>query len=159
MKNRKGFYLCVLGLCVTAVPLFTDGGRICGVLGPTLVLFGVLWNGLRQSKAKDERKPLSKPSIVNTVEKTPQELIEDAEEVITTTYYEMSDGTWKTDGHTYQHKLVISGRLNNAVRDITYTILSNVENITFEQAWKASGLSSNIEDYFKIEDAVFVAVK
>lgn len=71
----------------------------------------------------------------------------------------MSDGTWKTDGHTYQHKLVISGRLNNAVRDITYTILSNVENITFEQAWKASGLSSNIEDYFKIEDAVFVAVK
>ena len=22
MKNRKGFYLCVLGLCVTAVPLF-----------------------------------------------------------------------------------------------------------------------------------------
>lgn len=100
-----------------------------------------------------------KPSIVNMVEKTPQELIEDAEEVITTTYYEMSDGTWKTDDHTYQHKLVISGRLNNAVRDITYTILSNVENITFEQAWKASGLSSNMDDYFKIEDAVFVAVK
>ena len=64
MKNRKGFYLCVLGLCVTAVPLFTDGGRICGVLGPALVLFGVLWNGLRQSKAKDERKPLSKMKVI-----------------------------------------------------------------------------------------------
>lgn len=63
MKN-KGFYFCVLGLCVTAVPLFTDGGRICGVLGPALVLFGVLWNGLRQSNAKGERKPLSKMKVI-----------------------------------------------------------------------------------------------
>lgn len=71
----------------------------------------------------------------------------------------MSDGTWKTDDHTYQYKLVIAGRLNNAVRVTTYTILSNIEHITFEQAWKASGLSSNSDDYIKIEDAVFVAIK
>ena len=76
-----------------------------------------------------------------------------------TTYYEMSDGTWKTDDHTYQYKLVITGSLNNAVKDTTYTILSNAEDITFEQAWKASGLSSNLDDYFQIEDAVFVAIK
>ena len=61
--------------------------------------------------------------------------------------------------YTYKYRLEVTGRLNNAVEDTTYVILSNIENITFEQAWKASGLSSNIEDYFKIEDAVFVAVK
>ena len=63
-KKHKGFYLCALGLCVTAVPLFTDGGGICGVLGPALVLSGVLWNGLGQPKAKSERKPLSKMKVI-----------------------------------------------------------------------------------------------
>lgn len=98
-------------------------------------------------------------TVVNTFEQTPLELVEEAKEVIMTTYYEMSDGTWKTDDHTYKYRLVITGRLNNAVKDTTYTILSNIENITFEQAWKASGLSSNLDDYFKIEDAVFVSIK
>lgn len=88
-----------------------------------------------------------------------EEYIENSKEVITTTYYEMSDGTWKTDQHTYQYRLVITGRLNNAAKDITYIILSNIENISFEQAWKASGLSSNSDDYFRAEDAVFVATK
>lgn len=71
----------------------------------------------------------------------------------------MSDGTWKTDDYTYQYKLMVTGRLHNAVRDTTYTILSNIEDITFEQAWKASGLSSNLNDYFKAEEANFVAIK
>lgn len=31
--------------------------------------------------------------------------------------------------------------------------------VSFEEAWKASGLSSNSNDYFKAEDAVFVAAK
>ena len=53
----------------------------------------------------------------------------------------------------------MTGRLHNAVNDITYTILSNREEITFDQAWKASGLSSNLEDYFQAEDAVFVAIQ
>lgn len=42
---------------------------------------------------------------------------------------------------------------------ITFVFLSNIENITFEQAWKASGFSSNTNDYFKAEDAKFVALK
>ena len=37
----------------------------------------------------------------------------------------------------------------------TFTFLSNVE-ITFDQAWKPAGLSSNMNDYFDIEDAVLV---
>lgn len=101
--------------------------------------------------------------IVNTFEKTPSEdverRIENAEEVIMETYYEMSDGTWKTDDYTYRYKLMVTGRLHNAVRDTTYTILSNIEDITFDQAWKASGLSSNLNDYFKAEEANFVAIK
>ena len=101
--------------------------------------------------------------VVNTFTETPEELIteriEQGEEVTMQTYYELSDGTWKTDDCAYQYRLVVTGRLHNAVKDTTYTILSNIEEITFDQAWKASGLSSNTEDYFAGEDAVFVAIQ
>lgn len=72
------------------------------------------------------------------------------------TYYELSDGTWATDENNYKYKLEITGRLNNAAKDSTYVYLSNIEDITFEQASKASGLSSNTEDYFDVETAVLV---
>ena len=49
--------------------------------------------------------------------------------------------------------------MNNAAKDSTFVFLSNIEEITFDQAWKASGLSSNMDDYFDIEDAKFVAMK
>lgn len=101
--------------------------------------------------------------VVNTFTATPEELIteriEQGEEVTTQTYYELSDGTWKTDDCAYQYRLVVTGRLHNAVKDTTYTILSNIEEITFDQAWKASGLSSSTEDYFSGEEAVFVAIQ
>lgn len=102
------------------------------------------------------------PYAVNTFEETPSELVEeylDDEKVVTTTeYYEMSDGTWQSGGHTYQYRLEITGRLNSAARDSTYVILSNRDDITFEQAWKASGLSSLMNDYFEAEDAVIVGI-
>lgn len=72
------------------------------------------------------------------------------------TYYEMSDGTWQNDGNSYQYRLEISGRMPNAVKDITFVYLSNLEIITFEQAWKAAGLSSHLADYFSPEEAVLV---
>lgn len=72
------------------------------------------------------------------------------------TYYEMSDGTWQADGYTYKYRLEITGRGHNAIADSTLVYLSNIENITFEQALKAAGLSSNIHDYFDPEDAVCV---
>lgn len=49
--------------------------------------------------------------------------------------------------------------MNNAAKDSTFVFLSNIEDITLEQAWKASGLSSNRNDYFEAEDAKFVAMK
>ncbi|MEE1086478.1 MAG: hypothetical protein U0L05_04840 [Schaedlerella sp.] len=78
------------------------------------------------------------------------------EPVILVKHYEMSDGTWKTDEYTYQYRLVISGRMNNAAKDSSFVFLSNIEDITFDQAWKASGLSSNMDDYFDVEEAKFV---
>ena len=102
------------------------------------------------------------PYVVNTYEETSADLVEEYtenSEIITmVTYYEMSDSTWKTDSHTYQYKLELTGRMHAAAKDSTYIILSNTDDITFDQAWKASGLSSNLDDYFKEEDAVIVGI-
>ena len=100
-----------------------------------------------------EETELSKqdPTVARTFEKG-----ENGDDHTWVTYYEMSDGTWQVDGHTYKYRLEITGRLHNAVVDSTYVYLSNLEEITFEQAWKASGLSSDSNDYFQIQDAVLV---
>ncbi len=76
-----------------------------------------------------------------------------------TTYHGMSDGTWQEGGHTYRYRLEISGRMPNAARDSTFVYLSNLETISFEQAWKASGLSSSPDDYFSRGEAVLVEWK
>ena len=74
-------------------------------------------------------------------------------------YSEMSDGTWQCNGNVYKYRLVISGTLPNAEKVTTFVYLSNLEEISFEQAWKAAGLSSNSNDYFNAKDAVVVEVK
>lgn len=100
------------------------------------------------------------PSVVKTYEVTDSELAFENDELVTLVkYYEMSDGTWKTDDYTYQYRLEITGRNNAADKDTTLVFLSNIEDITFEQAWKASGFSSNMDDYFDEEDAKFVAIR
>lgn len=72
------------------------------------------------------------------------------------TYYKMSDGTWKCNDVTYKYRLEISGRMPNAAKDSTFVYLSNLEEITFDQAWKAAGLSSDLNDYFAPNDAILV---
>ncbi len=104
-----------------------------------------------------------KASVVETYEVTDPDLVEEysaeGELVTMVRYYEMSDGTWQTDDHTYKYRLEISGRMNNAAKDSTFVYLSNLYNITFEQAYMAAGWSSNLDDYFDPEDAVLVAMK
>lgn len=78
---------------------------------------------------------------------------------ILVTYYAMDDETWQADGNSYQYRLEITGRMPNAATDSTYVYLSNIEDISFEQAWKASGLSSFLDDYFSAEDAVCVEMR
>ena len=75
------------------------------------------------------------------------------------TYYEMDDGTWMYDGRNYKYHLEISGRLSNAAKDSTFIYLSNIEDIPFDRAVMASGLSSNMADYFSPDEAVFVGWK
>ena len=72
------------------------------------------------------------------------------------TYYELSDGTWQADGKVYKYHLEITGQLPNSTEESTFVYLSNIEKITFDQAWKAAGLSSNKADYFSAEEAILV---
>ena len=72
------------------------------------------------------------------------------------TYYKMSDNTWKCGDQVYKYRLEITGRMPNAAVDSTFVYLSNLPEITFDQAWKAAGLSSDSNDYFDPKDAVLV---
>ena len=102
-------------------------------------------------------------AVVNKYEETPPDLTEqyvnEGKFLTMMPYYEMSDGTWRTDKHVYRYRLEITGRMNNAAKDSTFVYLSNIEDISFDRAWKAAGLSSNSEDYFDEADAVLVAIK
>ena len=86
-------------------------------------------------------------------------IIADKAESVELDFEKMSDGTWKTDAHTYQYRLEISGRMPNAAKDSTFIYLSNLDSIPFEKAYMAAGLSSNMDDYFDPKDAVLVALK
>lgn len=105
----------------------------------------------------------NEPYVVHTYEATAPEAVEECFEnnkfVTMVPYYEMSDGTWKTNDFTYQYRLEVTGRMNCAEKDSTYVFLSNIKEITFDQAWKASGLSSDMNDYFEEKDARLVAMK
>ena len=71
-------------------------------------------------------------------------------------YCEMTDGTWMCDDHLYEYRLEIKGRMPNAAVDSSFVYLSNIVEIPFDQAYKASGISSNLDDYFSPEEAVLV---
>lgn len=72
------------------------------------------------------------------------------------TYSELSNGTYSCEEHIYKYRFEISGRMPNAAKNSTFVYLSNLPEISFEQAWKASGLSSSLDDYFSEEDAILV---
>ena len=48
-----------------------------------------------------------------------------------------------TDTNTYKYRLEITGRMPNAETDSFFIYLSNVKEITFDQAYKAAGISSD----------------
>ena len=86
------------------------------------------------------------------------ESLESDDYTVLVEYYEMSDGTWKTDKYSYKYRLVITGKNETAVKDTTYVFLSNLEEISFEQA-NRSVLSSSSSDFFNEEDAILVEIK
>ncbi len=93
---------------------------------------------------------------------TPEDQINETSEkgefVIYHLHYKTADG-WYSEGHHYQYRLEITGRLSGAEKNTTFIVLSNTKDITFEQTWKASGLSSNLEDYFDPEEAIIAGIK
>ena len=72
------------------------------------------------------------------------------------TYYEMTDGTWMCDNHLYKYRHEITGRMPNAAVDSSFVYLSNIDEISFDQAYRAAGVSSDSDDYFSPEEAVLV---
>lgn len=96
-------------------------------------------------------------------EPTPSEQIDEKYDnedfVITKLHYENLDGEWVSEGYTYKYRLEITGRMNHAAKNTTFIVLSNTEDITFDQTWKASGLSSNMADYFDPTVSVIVGHK
>ena len=72
------------------------------------------------------------------------------------TYFRNTNGTWQVDGRNYKYRHVLTGRIPNAAQDTTFVYLSNLEDITFEQAYKAAGFSDNCADWFLVEDAILV---
>lgn len=76
-----------------------------------------------------------------------------------TTYYELSDGTYRADGRDYRYRLEITGRMHDAAVDSTFVYLSNLESISFERAWRAAGFSSDSRDYFTLEEAILVEAR
>lgn len=99
-------------------------------------------------------------SIV-TYEETPKnqiyEKVANDELLIYKTHSQMNNGTWYAENYYYRYRLEITGKMNNAAKSITYIVLSNRENITFEETWKADGYGSLSTDYFEPGDAVIVA--
>lgn len=99
------------------------------------------------------------PYVIRAYEVTPMEEVEKGVEAVYVPYYEMSDGTWATADHSYKYRLEISGDpRGSSTMIITYVVLSNTQEITFGQALMASGLSSNLGDYFAPEESVIVGV-
>ena len=97
-------------------------------------------------------KALYEPTPAEQIEET----IENEEFVISRLHYETLDGKWACEGYTYRYRLEISGRLHNAAGNTAYIVLSNTREIGFDETWKASGISSDLADYFDPAVAVIV---
>ena len=90
-------------------------------------------------------------------EAEPEEYAEEYKGMGGEKYYKLKDGTYKYGDYSYKYRLEITGRMPNATNDSTFVYLSNIEDISFERAWK-SVFSSNYEMLFSPDDAVLVEV-
>ena len=70
------------------------------------------------------------------------------------TYQELKDGTWKCEGTVYPYRLELSGTLPNARADSHYVVLSQREDVTFEEVsqWLLSSVTPfDPDDYILVE--------
>ena len=146
MKNKQGQIMLVAGTAKGYKEMSVgveDGKILVDGNGEEISYWG------EQGLASHYASMVKIPPAADPVEKIESEF---------RTYYKMSDGTWMFRGYTYKYRLVITGRMPNAVKDTTYVYLSNLEDISFDRAMWASGLSSNLSMYFTAEEAVLVEI-
>lgn len=70
------------------------------------------------------------------------------------TYQELKDGTWQCEDTVYPYRLELTGRQRLAVQDSTFVVLSQREDVTFEevsQALVSSIASLDPVDYVLVE--------
>lgn len=70
------------------------------------------------------------------------------------TYQELKDGTWKCEDTVYPYRLELSGTLPNARVDSHYVVLSQREDVTFEevsQCLLSSVTPYESDDYILVE--------
>ena len=124
---------------------------------------GTVWSGIQMDENSNILSAGSYPEYVTVYEETPTEQVgetyDKGEIVIHKTHYQDIDGSWVCNGYGYLFRLELTGRMHASEKNITYIILANRKDITFDDAWKAGGLSSNLNDYFTPEDAVIVGTK
>lgn len=77
---------------------------------------------------------------------------------ILVTYCETEDGTWECNDTVYQFRLELSGRMPNAESDSYYVVLTNHEDLTFEDVSK-SLYSSLLEDCEIMRDSIIAEMK
>lgn len=76
------------------------------------------------------------------------------EDGVMVTYQELKDGTWKCEGTVYPYRLELSGTLPNARVDSHYVVLSQREDVSFEEVsrWMLSSVTPfDSDDYILVE--------
>lgn len=79
---------------------------------------------------------------------------ESGQDSVMVTYQELRDGTWKCEDTVYQYRLELTGTLPNAQADSHYVVLSQREDVTFQevsQALVSSMASLEPVDYVLVE--------
>ena len=79
---------------------------------------------------------------------------ESGQDNVMVTYQELKDGTWKCEGTVYPYRLELSGTLPNARVDSHYVVLSQREDVTYEEVsqWMLSSITPfDPDDYILVE--------
>ena len=103
--------------------------------------------------------PANKGMYLATPQWQTDYLWEKEEFIITKSHFLSVYDEWMCEDYKYKYRLEITGKRDMDTHNTTYIVLSNTENITFNQVWKASGFSSNTADYFDPADAVIVGYR
>lgn len=115
-------------------------------------------------KRKSEELDLLKEGadVINTYYETSEEDWEKQREkgmpVYFTTHYELSDGMWTTNERCYKYRLDLTGRAEDTNITYRFILLSNINDITFEQVWEQWSLHNSNDEYFHPDDTIIVGI-